>query len=181
LIRDLLDVSKIQSGHLELNMKEFNMDHLLDETISAIQMVSGTHEIIWENSFNNESISADRQRIEQVLTNLLSNAIKYSPGERKVIVYSKRTESELIIKVRDFGIGVPEEERSNIFERFYRTKDLSMTITGFGLGLYICRDIVTRHNGKIWMEPEEKGSAFYFSLPLKRTATILQYETTGEL
>jgi len=71
-------------------------------------------------------------------------------------------------------MGVPKEEQLNIFERFYRTKDLSITITGFGLGLYICKDIIKRHNGKIWVEAEEKGSAFYFSLPLKPASTIQQ-------
>lgn len=167
LIKDLLDVSKIQSGQLELSMKDFNIDDLLDETISAIQMISGTHEIIRKDNFSNETISADRQRIEQVLTNLLSNAIKYSPGGKMVIVYSKKTDTELIIKVKDFGMGVPKEEQLNIFERFYRSKNMSITISGFGLGLYICRDIIKRHNGKIWVEAEERGSAFYFSLPLK--------------
>jgi signal transduction histidine kinase len=167
LIRELLDVSKIQSGQLELTMKEFNIDSLLDETIAAIQMVSATHEIIREDNFNNEIVMADRQRIEQVVTNLLSNAVKYSPGEKKVIVSGKKTETELIIKIRDFGMGVPEEEQSNIFERFYRSKNMTITISGFGLGLYICRDIINRHNGQIWVEREEKGSAFYFSLPLK--------------
>ncbi|MEI9943648.1 MAG: ATP-binding protein [Chitinophagaceae bacterium] len=167
LIHDLLDVSKIQSGQLQFNMKEFDIDLLLDETIAATQMVTGSHSIVREDHLSNEIVSADRQRIEQVLTNLLSNAIKYSPGEKKVIVNSQKTDSELIIKIRDFGIGIPKEEHSNIFERFYRTKDISQTITGFGLGLYICRDIVKRHNGKIWVETEEKGSAFYFSLPLK--------------
>jgi signal transduction histidine kinase len=166
LIRDLLDVSKIQSGQLELELKEFNIDALLDETIASIQMVTGTHMIIREGSFSNEIVLADRQRIEQVLTNLLSNAIKYSPGEKKVIVQSRKAEKEIIVKIRDFGMGVPENEQSNIFERFYRTKDMSITITGFGLGLYICRDIITRHRGKIWMENKEKGAAFYFSLPI---------------
>lgn len=165
LIKDLLDVSKIQSGQLELNKKEFNIDSLLDKTIIDFQMVSKTHEIIRKNHFNNEMILADRQRIEQVLINLLSNAIKYSPGENKVIVYSQKTDKELIIKVKDFGIGISEEEKANIFERFYRTKDMSMHISGFGLGLYICKNIINRHNGKIWMEAEEKGTAFYFSLP----------------
>lgn len=169
LIKDLLDVSKIQSGQLELNMKEFNLDTLLDETIAAFQMVSGTHTISREGSFNDEIIIADRLRIEQVLTNLLSNAIKYSPGESRVVIYSKKTGTDLVIKIRDFGIGVPEEEQTNIFERFYRTKDISITISGFGLGLYICRDIIKRHNGKIWVEAEKKGSAFYFTLPLKNT------------
>jgi signal transduction histidine kinase len=168
LVKDLLDVSKIQSGQLELSIREFNIDQLLDETITAIQMISATHKIVREDHFNNEMISADRLRIEQVLTNLLSNAIKYSPGEKKVIVYSKKTDTELIIKIRDFGIGVPKEDQLNIFERFYRTKEISITISGFGLGLYICRDIIKRHHGKIWVEAEEKGSAFYFSLPIKK-------------
>jgi signal transduction histidine kinase len=183
LIKDLLDVSKIQSGQLELSMKEFSIDDLLDETISAIQMISGTHEIIRKDNFNNEVISADRQRIEQVLTNLLSNAIKYSPGQKMVIVYSKKTETELIIKVKDFGMGIPKEEQLNIFERFYRSKNMSITISGFGLGLYICRDIIKRHNGKIWVEAEEKGSAFYFSLPLKNkpvTTNSAQYLPDNE-
>lgn len=165
LIKDLLDVSKIQSGQLELNKKEFNIDALLDETIVDFQMVSKTHEIIRKEHFNNEMVLADRQRIEQVLINLLSNAIKYSPGENKVIIYSQKTDTELIIKVKDYGIGIPKEEQANIFERFYRTKDMSMHISGFGLGLYICKNIINRHNGKIWIEAEEKGTAFYFSLP----------------
>jgi signal transduction histidine kinase len=166
LIRDLLDVSKIQSGQLELNIAQFNIVALLDETIASTQMVSGTHEIIWENYLDNEMIIADRHRIEQVMTNLLSNAIKYSPGGKRVIVYSEKTDKELIIKVRDFGLGVPKDESLNIFERFYRSKGMSTTIVGFGLGLYICKDIITRHSGRIWVESEEKGSAFYFTLPL---------------
>jgi signal transduction histidine kinase len=167
LIKDLLDVSKIQSGQLELSVTDFNLDTLIDDTIAAFQMVSVTHEISRDGKFGNEIISADRQRIEQILINLLSNAIKYSPGEKQVIVYSKKTDKELLIKVRDFGIGIPKDEEENIFERFYRTKDTSIHISGFGLGLYICRDIITRHNGKIWVEAEKKGTSFYFSLPLK--------------
>jgi len=165
LIKDLLDVSKIQSGQLKLNMQEFSLDHLLDETITATQLVHPNHEIVREGNFGDQTVCADRLRIEQVLNNLLSNAIKYSPDGKKVIVYALKTQDELIIKVRDFGIGIPEAERTNIFERFYRTKDMPVNISGFGLGLYISRDIVKRHNGNIWVEPEEKGTAFYFSLP----------------
>jgi len=166
LIKDLLDVSKIQSGQLELSKSRFEFDKLLDETISSFQMVSKTHRVIRENS-DNAVVFADRQRIEQVLQNLLSNAIKYSPGENRVVISSKKSETELTVKVRDFGIGVAEEERSNIFERFYRSKDSSIHISGFGLGLYICTDIIKRHEGKMWMAAEKKGSSFYFSLPLK--------------
>jgi signal transduction histidine kinase len=169
LIRDLLDVSKIQSGQMVLEKKEFNIDSLLNETISNMQMVTSTHEIIRHDHLRDEKILGDKLRIEQVLTNLLSNAVKYSPNENKVIVSSKKVNGEVIIKVKDFGMGIPESEQENIFERFYRTKDMPVTISGFGLGLYICRSIIERHQGKIWVETEEKGSAFYFSLPLNNS------------
>lgn len=172
LINELLDVSNIQSGQLKLNVKEFNVDEFLHETIQAFQVITKTHNIVWDGPQTNEMILADKQRIEQVFINLLSNAIKYSPGESKVIVNSAKTNKEIIVKVRDFGIGVPENERSEIFERFYRAKDTEKTISGFGLGLYICKDIIKRHEGKIWVEKQEKGSAFYFSLPLKNGAGI---------
>jgi signal transduction histidine kinase len=171
LVKDLLDVSKIQSGQLQLDLKEFNIDELLDETISAAQMISGTHQIERKDHPDNKMIYGDRQRIEQVLLNLLSNAIKYSPGENKVVVDSEKTEKELIIKIRDYGIGVPQEEQSIIFERFYRTKGISVHISGFGLGLYICRDIINRHHGRIWVESADKGSTFCFSLPLNHSLT----------
>ncbi len=167
LIKDLLDVSKIQRGQLELTMRDFNLGHLIDETIAAFQMVAPSHEIIRSYDLENTIVHGDRQRIEQVLTNLLSNAIKYSPEGKKVIVSSNQTNSEVMIKIRDFGYGVPEAEQSEIFERFYRTKNTSITISGFGLGLYICRDIISRHHGKIGVGIEDKGSTFYFTLPLK--------------
>ena len=175
LIRDLLDVSKIQSGQLRLEMKEFNMNELLTETVNAVQMVSAPR-IIREDKLKNEIIYGDRQRIEQVLLNLLSNAVKYSPGENKVIIDSEKTDKDLLIKIRDFGIGVTKDEQMHIFERFYRSKDTSVHFSGFGLGLYICRDIITRHCGKIWVEKADPGSIFIFSLPLKHSFKIQQTE-----
>lgn len=172
LVKDLLDVSKIQSGQLELSVNEFDMGALLEESIAGFRMVSVTHEIVWEGNHHPGMISADRQRIEQVMVNLLSNAIKYSPGEKKVIVDSYTTGGEMIIKVRDSGPGIPAEEVANIFDRFYRTKDTSIHISGFGLGLYICKDIINRHHGKIWVESDEAGSSFYFSLPLGQKKSV---------
>jgi signal transduction histidine kinase len=170
LIKDLLDVSKIQSGQLRLTLTRFYIDDVIDETIDAVKMVSASHKIIRKKSANKLIVSADRQRIEQVLENLLSNAIKYSPGEQEVWIDTEVAKSAVIISVKDFGKGVPKEEHQNIFERFYRSKDSSVHISGFGLGLYICRDIINRHNGKIWVESDLKGSTFYFSLPLKKQA-----------
>jgi signal transduction histidine kinase len=175
LIKDLLDVSKIQSGQLQLEMKEFDINDVLGETVTAVQMVS-YHQIIRQDKLENQMVYGDKQRIEQVLLNLLSNAVKYSPGENTVIIDSEKTDKELLIKIRDFGIGVTKEEQMNIFERFYRSKDTSIHISGFGLGLYICRDIIRRHYGKIWVEPAERGSIFIFSLPLKHSSTTQQTE-----
>ncbi len=75
--------------------------------------------------------------------------------------------------MKDSGIGIAVEEQDKIFDRFYRTKKMSVLISGFGLGLYICRDIIKRHHGEIWVESEEDGSAFYFSLPINSTPLIL--------
>ncbi len=183
LIRDLLDVSKIQSGQLQLNIKEFDIDELIAETVSSIQMVSLTHELIKEkNNYGPQLITGDKQKIEQVLVNLLSNAVKYSPADNPVIISTQKTDLDFIVRIRDFGIGIPEDEINEIFERFYRTKDSSVHIAGLGLGLYICRDILQRHHGRIWVEREDVGSSFYFSLPLKdeqATKKIMQSEQTG--
>lgn len=168
LIRDLLDVSKIQSGQLKLGMQRFDMDELADETIASIQMVAQTHNIVREGHQKGQMIFADREKIEQVMVNLLSNAVKYSAPESKVIVSIRNNGSELVVKIRDYGIGIPEDELNEIFARFYRTKNSSVHISGLGLGLYICRDIILRHNGRIWVERETKGSSFYFSLPLQK-------------
>lgn len=166
LVKDLLDVSKIESGQLQLENEEFDMSRLVDETIASAQMISTTHKIVRQGEIKEELICADRKRIEQVLINLLSNAVKYSPGEKEVIVNLQKKEKELIITIRDFGIGIPEEEHELIFDRFYRTKGSSVHISGFGLGLYICRDIIRRHAGKIWVESKKKGTLFNFSLPI---------------
>lgn len=167
LIYDLLDVSKIQSGQLNLNIAEFDIDTLIDETITLFQVVEGDYIIKRIGGKINQVITADRQRIEQVLVNLLSNATKYSPNEKEVIVSAAKKNGELIITIRDFGVGIRKEEQNKVFERFYRTKENSILISGFGLGLYICRDIIQRHNGKIWIKSEDKGTSFSFSLPIK--------------
>jgi signal transduction histidine kinase len=165
LILDLLDVSKIESGQLQLEMKEFNIDELIDECILDAQNTS-RHTITREGKPANLLIFADRDRLEQVIINLISNGIKYSSEGNNIIVQTKSTSSDLTVSIRDFGIGIPESEHKKIFERFYRAKDNNTVISGFGLGLYICAQIIKRHNGKIWVESKGDGSTFYFKLPL---------------
>lgn len=167
LIKDLLDVSKINSGQLQLNMVDFSMDELINESIDSINISMQTkHTISRSGNLKGIMVNGDKQRIEQVLINLLSNAVKYSPPGSDIIVKSKYEPGQIEIEVKDFGNGIPQEDHSKIFERFYRARNTSVHISGFGLGLYICSDIIKRHKGKIWVESGQGGSSFFFTLPV---------------
>jgi signal transduction histidine kinase len=167
LIFDLLDVSKISSGQLQLEIREFNIDELVNECNQNAQLSTNTHKITRKGELTNGIISADRDRIEQVIVNLLSNAIKYSPQGKEIIVSSQKYDSEVMIAVQDFGVGIPKSEAKKVFERFYRATGRQFGISGFGLGLYICNEIVKRHGGRIWVESDlGKGSTFFFTLPI---------------
>lgn len=166
LIKDLLDVSKIQSGQLELTLEEFDICELITETIGSWELLSPHHRIRFNGIKGKCLIRADKNRIEQVFMNLISNAIKYSPGESEVIVTISNSAKETVITVRDFGIGIPEGEEEAIFERFYRTANVTEHISGFGLGLYICKNIVGKHGGRIWVHKESKGCTFHVAFPL---------------
>lgn len=166
LIKDLLDVSKINSGQLNLNIEAFNMDELIDESIAAMQTGQTRHIITRDGNLKGIILKGDSQRLEQVMVNLLSNAIKYSADGTNIIIHSKKNDTDIIVEVKDFGKGIPVDDLAKIFDRFYRSKNAPAHISGFGLGLYICSDIIKRHNGKIWAESNGHGSSFYFSLPL---------------
>jgi len=166
LVSDLLDVSKIEVGKLQLNPAPFNVDDLIDEAIENVQHITASHKLIRENRLGDVQVSADRPRIEQVLINFLTNAIKYSPGRDRVLISADYKNSQLTVAVKDFGIGVPPEEAEKIFTRFYRVQELNPTLAGLGIGLYISLEIIRRHHGKIWLESEPgKGSTFYFRIP----------------
>lgn len=164
----LLDVSKIQKGKLELEKTTFDMNILIEEIIAATQIGSKKHTIMQEGRVN-ANVYADRDRIRQVLNNLITNAIKYSPGANKVIVISNNNKLNTIISVQDFGLGIPKDEQSAIFGRFYRASiAIDLKIEGIGLGLYVAKQIVEAHNGKMWLESiKGKGSTFYFTIPKK--------------
>lgn len=167
LIFDLLDVSKIQAGQLQLNIKAFNLSELISQCIMDAQLSTTKHTIINRSKEEDQMIFADRNRIEQVVVNLLSNAIKYSPHGKEVIVNTVKEDSKIVISVHDNGLGIPKPDQKKIFERFYRAQERPFGISGFGLGLYICSEIIKRHRGKIWVESDAStGTTFYFSLPV---------------
>jgi two-component system, chemotaxis family, CheB/CheR fusion protein len=166
LIRDLLDVTAIQSGKLELKKTAFLLDELINECIEELQAHSHKHQLILEGNIST-SVYADRNRMEQVLINLISNAIKYSPDADKVIINVEKTAQGIKIAITDFGIGIPKNKLPLIFDRFYRVEEKSQKYAGLGLGLYISAEIIRRHEGHINIESEEgKGSTFWFVIPL---------------
>ena len=165
LINDLLDISKIQSGKLELKFADFDMNILLKEIIRSIQLTTPIP-IILKESRSKVFAYGDTNRIGMVINNLLANAIKYAPGSSDIVVDAFKSGDAVIVSVRDKGIGIPREDLTNIFSRFYRVSGLNSTFSGSGIGLYISSEIIKRHGGKIWAESElNKGSTFYFSIP----------------
>ncbi|MDN3654433.1 PAS domain S-box protein [Ferruginibacter paludis] len=167
LIVDLLDLSKIKSGTLQLNMEHFCLNELITEIVKEIQVIEPGC-VIHFSPEKNTGVYADRGRIGQVLINFLTNATKYSPTCKDIRVSTKITATELKVYVADSGIGISKTDQQKIFQRFYRVagKD-EKTFPGFGIGLFIAAEIIQRHQGKIGVESEPgKGSVFYFSLPL---------------
>ncbi len=166
LIADLLDISKIESGKLQFNKKYFNFDVLLDHILEMMQQSNPSFKLVKKGSSIGD-IYGDEMRIEQVIINFITNAIKYAPDGDEVHVISEIREDELHLSVRDFGIGIAEDHQQKIFEKFYRIEESSERFQGLGIGLYICQQIIDRHNGKIGAQSmSDKGSTFFFNLPL---------------
>ncbi|HEY2583897.1 MAG TPA: CheR family methyltransferase [Mucilaginibacter sp.] len=166
LVKELLDVTKMQSGKLELKKTRFKLNELITECCEEIQNSAPDHKIILEGDTNFE-INADRGRLEQVIVNLLSNAVKYSPNGKKVIISVSKSDNNIKIAVTDFGIGIPSEKLPFIFDRFYRVDENTQKYSGLGLGLFISSQIIRQHNSRINIESEVgKGSTFWFVLPV---------------
>lgn len=167
LISDLLDVSRLQTGKLSFTKEDFRLDSLLKQTVEELQG-TGKHKL----SFTGRSpvkIRADKFRIYQVVVNLITNAMKYSPSDTEIEISLKRKGHQVIVSVKDQGIGIEKSQQKKIFDRLYQVTDVKeKTFPGLGMGLYISREIIKRHKGKIWVDSEKgKGSTFYFSLPEK--------------
>jgi len=168
LIADLLNVSKIEAGKLEFNMETFELNTLLREVIDTFLYANKSHEIIYNCPKQAFLVEADKQRIEQVIINLLSNAVKYSPKATKVYISLNDTDQKVTVKVKDEGIGLNDSQKKSLFTKFYRAEAI-MNVSGLGLGLYLSKEIINRHNGKMEVISEfGKGSEFSFTLPFKQ-------------
>jgi PAS domain S-box-containing protein len=168
LVSDLLDVSRIERTSLPIHPEELDLRTLAQKAIEDMRLLTPDFICTLDLPPEPLMVRADSHLIRQVINNLIENAIKYSGNEPKVEVKIVREGEEAITSIRDFGIGIPADEHENIFDRFYRATNVSpRSRNGLGLGLYITRDIVQRHNGRVWLDSApDKGSTFYFSLPL---------------
>lgn len=167
LASDLLDVSRIQTGKLFFMKQEFLLNELIAEVCDLFRETRQDKRIVVKDT-NTLVVSADRFRIYQVLTNLMTNAIKYSDKDGEIIIQAKKAEGFAHVSVKDFGIGIDNSQQKKIFGLLYQVKDgRDKTFPGLGMGLFISKEIVKRHKGKIWVESEKgRGSTFHFTIPL---------------
>jgi len=185
LLENLRDISRLESTNPRLFAERTLLSDLLREAVSEVQNQTTKHVLKVRLPRSLPSLNIDRQKILQVMTNLLGNAVKYSPQGGDIEVTARQVQSEdklkevigeapalktpcVIVSISDHGIGIPEEELTRIFDKFYRVDNrLTRATPGAGVGLYICRMIVTAHGGHIWLKSASgSGSTFFFSLPV---------------
>jgi len=166
LVDELLDVSRIQTGRIEFRYGDVDLSELATEVATRMQLSTTAHEISVRH--NSQSVvTADRDHLEQVLNNLVTNAIKYSPSGGAINIEVRPDDGGVRLSVTDEGIGIPEKELEAIFGLFYRSPDrAARDAAGMGLGLYISKEIVVRHGGRIWAESAgTKGSTLNVVIP----------------
>ena len=166
LIDDLLDASRLQAGVLSLNRTDVDLFQLAEELALRFRTQSDQHTFEVERPKDFPLISADEERITQVLTNLLSNAVKYAEAGGQVLVRGRKSRDEVVLCVSDQGPGILPADRHRIFDRFYRSEEIVGSTQGAGLGLFLAKAIVEAHGGRIWVDEKfEQGAQICFSLP----------------
>jgi signal transduction histidine kinase len=166
LVTDLLDVSRMQTGRMDLRISEVNIATVVRDAVDQQRAIHPDRcfEVVADAGAG--VILADGQRIEQVLANLLDNAVKYSPDGGPVVVTLEWSTSDISISVTDHGVGIPTEEQGQLFQRFYRGRSRALKFPGLGVGLFISNTIVREHGGQMWVRSDESsGCTFGVILP----------------
>lgn len=168
LVNDLLDLSRIESGRMELKIGSVSLDSVIADSIESVKQAAseGDIKLNVELSESLASVKGDREKLTQVVINLLNNAIKFTPRSGEIIIKARELNGQVEVKVSDTGIGIPTEDLDSVFNKFYQVDStLTREAGGTGLGLAICKGIIEAHNGRIWAESElGKGSTFVFTL-----------------
>ncbi|MBF6612418.1 MAG: hypothetical protein IVW55_04750 [Chloroflexi bacterium] len=174
LVNELLDVSRVQNGSLPFHPRRFELCEVVENVTGSIELITPGFTFNLDITPSHLFVNADRHRIEEVVTNLLDNAVKYSNGSHTVKISAAASGDEALVAVHDEGMGIPAGQHAMVFERFYRATNAGANArSGFGLGLFIAREIINRHGGRIWFESSEgKGSTFYFTVPLDHSELL---------
>jgi signal transduction histidine kinase len=170
LINDILDLSKIEAGRMELELTDFHLPAAIDNALTLVRERAGRRGIALETRIDERlgQIQADERKIRQVLLNLLSNAIKFTPEGGRIDVEARFRDATMEISVTDTGIGIGPEDQEAVFEEFRQVGRSDKRAEGTGLGLTLCRKFVELHGGRIWVKSEVgHGSTFTFTIPMR--------------
>ncbi len=181
LINEILDLSRIEAGRIELRHEDFTVASALADVLATTAPLATARSIHVESTVEvSLTVRADRVRFQQILYNLLSNAIKYTPEGGNVWIESSIEDGFAILRVKDTGVGIPPDQQGSIFHEFHRADPQGKGVQGTGLGLSITRRLVELHGGRIWVQSEPgRGSTFSFTLPLPPFETHSE-STTAE-
>jgi PAS domain S-box-containing protein len=166
IVDNLLELSRAQANRLIIRKELIDVAAVAGEVVQKLRAKSAIHHLIVDSTDGLPQVSVDRVRLERVLHNLIDNAIKYSPDGGNITVSIHRKDNNLVLGVKDEGIGISQEDQARLFKPFERL-EMAPGITGVGLGLNVCQRLVDAHGGRIWVESEPgKGSTFFFTLPM---------------
>jgi len=171
LINDILDLSKVEAGKMELELGEFDLEELFKKSLAFVSDRAMKHDILLSAEVQEGAgiIRADERKVKQAIFNLVSNAMKFTPNGGKVGIQAKKTgDNQILVCVWDTGIGIEAKDKHKVFAEFEQiTNDYSRQYSGTGLGLPLSKKFIELHGGKMWFESEgkDKGTRFYFTLP----------------
>jgi signal transduction histidine kinase len=172
LINDILDLSKVEAGRMELELCRFSLPETLESGVTMVRERANQHgiELHVEADPDIQVVEADERKVKQVIFNLLANAVKFTPDGGDVYITACRSYSWIEVAVRDTGVGIAPEDQARVFEAFQQgDRSVAQPQEGTGLGLTLSRQFVELHGGRLWVESElGKGSTFRFTLPVRQ-------------
>jgi len=171
LINDILDLSKIEAGRMELELTEFHLPTAIENALMLVRERAGRRSIALHTSIDNrlDQIQADERKVRQVVLNLLSNAIKFTPEGGRIEVSAAPKDGLVEVSVSDTGVGIAPEDQEKVFEEFRQVGTAAKKVEGTGLGLTLCRKFVELHGGRIWVKSQlGAGATFTFTIPVRR-------------
>ena len=171
LINDILDLSKIEAGRMELESTEFHLPTAIENALTLVRERAGRRSLSLQTNIDDRlgQIQADERKVRQVVLNLLSNAIKFTPEGGRIEVGAVPKDGFVEVSVSDTGTGIAPEDQEKVFEEFRQVGTAAKKIEGTGLGLTLCRKFVELHGGRIWVKSElGEGSTFTFTIPMRQ-------------